>query len=72
MKPEDKEKEQNMYRDVSPFPLEPKLTECLFETDLVEWRFFCVQLYSRHKDYLGSLVGQDFEMVTSSRREFKN
>uniref|UniRef100_A0A7N5ZWD6 MKS transition zone complex subunit 1 n=1 Tax=Anabas testudineus TaxID=64144 RepID=A0A7N5ZWD6_ANATE len=34
MKPDDKEKEQNMYKD----------------------------LYVRHKDYLNSLVGQDFEM----------
>jgi len=26
----------------------------------------CLQLYVRHKEYLNSLVGQDFEMVSLS------
>uniref|UniRef100_A0A3Q3X2T4 Uncharacterized protein n=1 Tax=Mola mola TaxID=94237 RepID=A0A3Q3X2T4_MOLML len=39
MKPEEKDREQNMYKD----------------------------LYARHKDYLNSLVGQDFEMVIAAK-----
>lgn len=67
MKPEEKEKEENMYRDVSPCPSGDH-TERMFFIALVEVSDVtsCVQLYSRHKDYLSSLVGQDFEMVTSS------
>lgn len=66
MKPEEKEKEQNMYRDVSPSMSvwRRRRENVLCCSGSGQWRYPCVQLYSRHKDYLSSLVGQDFEMVS--------
>lgn len=72
MKPEDKVREQNMYKDVS-------LSSCLFfqASEKVQSNnrsnhtntsiFLSLQLYIRHKEYLNSLVGQDFEMVRHLR-----
>lgn len=63
MKPEEREREQIMYKDVWDYLCS---LAALLESKnqyINTFSFVCLQLYSRHKEYLNSLVGQDFEMV---------
>ncbi|TNN30782.1 Meckel syndrome type 1 protein [Liparis tanakae] len=67
MQPEEKEREQNMYRDGSSCslrapPAPPGLLLLLLLLLLTLRCALCLQLYVRHQEYLSSLVGPDFEM----------
>lgn len=64
MKPEEEEREHNMYKDVSSSPHVLQVQSRDEKLLNIHWFFFCFQLYARHKEYLNSLVGQDFEMVS--------